>query len=110
MSNVFQLSKLEKIGDHSSGDPNANVTIAVAEILASYVQLDRTIKELSKHFGAVDHAIDGLGDPESKNRLAQSMKQTSEALTTAMLELSQAISKLPSLQIGAIAKQADNGL
>jgi hypothetical protein len=107
MSNVFQLSKLKKIGDHSS---NASVTIAVAEILASCVQLGRTVKELSKHFGAVDHAIDGLGDPESKNRLAQSMKQTSEALTTTMLELSQAISKLPSLQIGAIAKQADNGL
>jgi len=103
VSNVFQLSKLEKIGDHSSGDPNANVTIAVAEILASYVQLDRTIKELSKHFGAVDHAIDGLGDLESKSRLAQSMKQTSEALTTAMLELSQAIGKLPRPQIGAIA-------
>jgi hypothetical protein len=86
------------------------VTIAVADILASFVQLDRTVKELSKHFDAADHAIDGLGDLEIKNRLAQSMKQTSEALTTAMLELSQAISKLPSLQIGAIVKQADNGL
>jgi len=103
MSNVFQLSKLKKIGDHSSAYPNATVTIAVADILASYVQLDRTVKELSKHFGAVDHAIDGLGDLESKSLLAQSMKQTSEALTTAMLELSQAIGKLPRPQIGAIA-------
>ena len=100
MSNVFQLSKLKKNGDHSSGDPNTNVTIAVANILASYVQLDRTVKELSKRFRAVDHAIDGLGDLETKNRLAQSMKQTTEALTTAMLELSQAIRKLQGLQIG----------
>src|SRR5471030_345754 len=103
MSNVVQLFKLKKIGDHSSAYPNATVTIAVADILASYVQLDRTVKELSKHFGAVDHAIDGLGDLETKNLLAQSMKQTSEALTTAMLELSQAIGKLPRPQIGAIA-------
>ena len=105
MSNVVQLFKLKKIGDHSSADPNATVTIAVADILASYVQLDRTVKELSKHFGAVDHAIDGLGDLETKNRLAQ-MKQTSEALTTAMLDLSQAIGKLPRVQIGAMADVA----
>ena len=95
------MSKLKKIGDHSSGDPNAKVTIAVADILASCVQLGRTVKELSKRFGAVDHAIDGLGDPETKNRLAQSMKQTSEAWTSAMLELSQAIRKLPRLRIEA---------
>jgi hypothetical protein len=101
MSNVVQLFNLKKIGDHSSGDPNANVTIAVADILASYAQLGRTVKELSKRFGAVDHAIDELGDLETKNRLAQSMKQTSEALTTAMLELCQPISKLPRLRIEA---------
>jgi len=102
MSNVFQLSKLKKIEDHSSNDSNANVTITIAHILASCTQLGRTVKELSKHFGAVDHLIDGLGDVESQSRLKQVMKLGSEALTTAMLELSLAIRKLPRLQIDAM--------
>jgi hypothetical protein len=109
MSNVFQLSKLKKSEDHSSGDPNTNVTIAIARILASCAQLGRTVKELSKHFGAVDHVICGLGDAESQNRLKQLMKLKSEALTTAMLELSLAIRKLPRLQIDAIGERVDNG-
>ena len=103
MSNVFQLPNLRKIEDHSSVDSNGNVTIAIGQILASCTQLSPTIKELSKHFGAVDHAIDLLGDAESKNRLNQLLILRSEALTTAMLELSQAIGKLPRLQIDGIA-------
>jgi len=102
MNNVFQLPKLKKVEDHSSDDPNANVTIAIAHILASCTQLGHTVKELSKRFGAVDHVIDGLGDAESQNRLKQVMKLSSEALATAMLELSLAIRKLPRLQIDAM--------
>jgi hypothetical protein len=106
MSNVFQLSNLKKIKDHSSVDSNGNVTIAIAQILASCTQLSHTIKELSKHFGAVDHTVDLLGDAESKNRLHQLLILRSEALTTAMLELSQVIGKLPRLQIDGIADVA----
>jgi hypothetical protein len=102
MGNVVQLSKLKKVEDRSSGDPNANVTIAIAHILASCIQLGHTVKKLSKHFGAVDQVIDGLGDAESQNRHKQVMKLRSEALTTAMFELSQAIRKLPRLQIEAL--------
>jgi hypothetical protein len=54
------------------------------------------VKDLSKYFGAVDHAIDGLDDAESKNRLDQMMNVTGEALAAAMHELSLAIRKLPS--------------
>jgi hypothetical protein len=79
MSNVFQLSNLKKIEDHSSVDSNGNVTIAIGQILASCTQLSLTIKELSKHFGAVDHAIDLLGVAESKNRLNQLLILRSEA-------------------------------
>ena len=106
MSNVFQLSNLKKIEDHSTVDSNSNVTIAIAQILASCTQLSHTIKELSKHFGAVDHAIDLLGDAESKNRLHQLLILRSEELTTAMLKLSQAIGKLPRRQIDGIADVA----
>jgi hypothetical protein len=97
-SNVFQLSNIKKIEDQPSVDSNGNVTIAIAHILASCSQLSHTVKELSRHFGAVDHPIDGLDDAESKSRLNQLMKLRSEALTTAMLDLSRAIGRLPRLQ------------
>jgi hypothetical protein len=90
MSNVVQLSKLKKVERHSSGDPNANVTIAIAHILASCGQLRRT--------GAIDGII---GDADSQNRFQELMRGE-----TAMHELSQAIRKLPRLQIDAMADVA----
>jgi arsenate reductase-like glutaredoxin family protein len=105
MSNVVPLFKQETIDNHPTDDSNSE-TIAIAHILASCTQLGHTVKELSKQFGGVDHVIDGLGDAESKNRLKQVMKLSSEALATAMHELSQAIRKLPRLQIDAMADAA----
>jgi len=64
--------------------------------------------DLSKYFGAVGHVIDGLGDAESKNRLDPSMRLASEALAAGMHELSQAIKKLPRLQIEAMANIANS--
>jgi hypothetical protein len=106
MSNVVPLFKHETIDNYPSDDPNNSVTIAIADILASCIQLGHTVKDLSKYFGAVDHVIDGLDDAESKNRLEQSMRLTSKALAAAMHELSQAIKKLPRLQIDAMANVA----
>ncbi|SRR5216683_407884 len=97
MSNVVPLFKQETIDNHPSDE-----TIAVADILASCIQLSHTLKDLSKHLGAVDHVIDGLGDAESKNRLDQLMELRGKALVAAMHELSQAIRKLPRLQIDAM--------
>jgi hypothetical protein len=106
MSNVVPLFKHETIDNHPSDDPSNNVTIAIADILESCIQLSQTVKDLSKQFGAFDHVIDGLGDAESENRLDQLMKLTSKALAAAMHELSQAIRKLPRLQIDAMADVA----
>jgi hypothetical protein len=106
MSNIVPLFKHETIDNHPSDDASNGVTIAIADILTSCIQLSHTVKDLSKHFGAVDHVIDGLGDAESKNRLDQLMKQTSKALAAAMHELSQAIKHLPKLQIDAMADLA----
>ena len=105
MSNVVPLFKQETI-DNPSGDPSKNVKIAIADILASCIRLSQTVKDLSKHFGAVDQVVDGLGDAEFQNPLKQVIKLRSEALTTAMHELSQAIKKLPRLQIDAMASVA----
>jgi hypothetical protein len=88
------LFKQETIDNHPSDDRSNSVTIAIGGILASCIQLSHTVKDLSKHFGAVDHVIDGLGDAESKNRLDQLMELRSKALAAAMHELSQAIRKI----------------
>ena len=105
MSNVVPLFKQETFANHPSDGPSNSVTVAIADILASCIQLSHTVKDLSKYFDAADHAIDGLGDAESKNRHDQ-MNLTSKALAAAMHELSQAIRKLPRLQIEAMADVA----
>src|SRR6266850_6710453 len=99
MSNVVPLFKQEAIDNHPTDDSNNSLPIAIADILASCMQLSHAVRGLSKCFGAVDHVIDGLGEAESKNRLDQSSK----ALAAAMHELSQAIKQLPRLQIDAMA-------
>ena len=104
MSNVVPLFKQETTDNHASDDPS--VTIAIADILASCIQLSHMVKGLSKYFDIVDDAIDGLDDAESKNRLDQLMNLTSKALAAAMQELTQAIKQLPRLQIDAIANVA----
>jgi hypothetical protein len=106
MSNVVPLFNQGAIDNHRSDDPSNNLTIAIADILASCIQLGHTVKDLSKHFGAFDHIIDGLGDVESKNRLDQLMELRSKALAAAMHELSQALKQLPRLQIDAKADVA----
>jgi hypothetical protein len=66
--------------------------------LASCTQLSDTVRNLSDHFAAADHVIDGLDDAGSKNRLNhQLMELRSNALAAAMHELSQALKKLPTL-------------
>ena len=106
MSNVVPLFRQGTIDNHRSDDPGNSVTTAIVDILASCIQLGHAVKDLSKHFGAVDHVIDGLGDVESKNRLDQLMELRSKALAAAMHELSQAIRKLPTIQIDAMASVA----
>jgi predicted ribosome quality control (RQC) complex YloA/Tae2 family protein len=96
MSNVFQLFEQRKIEKLS--DPKTIVTVAVAKILASTVELARTVKELSKHLDALDHAIDAISDTDTRNQLKQVVKPESERLTDAMLELSREIRKLPAAQ------------
>jgi hypothetical protein len=99
MSNVFQLVRQQK--QDSGLNPNANLTIAVAEIVTSSAELGRSIEELLKHFDAVERIIEGLRDKELRNRHKQSIKLSREALTRAADELSLQIRKLPGLEIRA---------
>ena len=100
MSNVFQLFGQKKIEDPS--DPATNVTIAVADILASHVQLTRTANELSKHLDAVDNAIDAVSD--TRNRLKQVAKLARGRLMNAILELTSGVRKLAGFAAHGAAK------
>jgi hypothetical protein len=97
MSNVLQLHIKNKI-EHPSV-PKAIVMVTVADILASNAQLAHTIKELSVHLDAVDHAIDGVSDTDAQNRLKQVAKPARDRLTNAMLGLSEAVRMLAVLQL-----------
>jgi hypothetical protein len=93
MSNVLQLFKIE-----NPPDPKTIVAIAVASILSSKDQLARAVEELSKHLDAAGRAIDALGDTDPRTGIVHAAKLNRERLTKAMLELSQAAEKLPTVQ------------
>jgi hypothetical protein len=65
-------------------------------------ELERAIKDLSKHLDLIDQFIDPIGDPEARKR--QDLLR--EASTIAVRNLSQAIRMLPIFQIRAILEAA----
>jgi hypothetical protein len=96
MSNVLQLFGQKKIEDTS--DPETIEIIAITDILASNARLARTVREISKHLDTVEYVFDALSDIDTRNRIKQAAKLTRERLTTAVLELSQQVRKLPALE------------
>jgi hypothetical protein len=95
MSNVVRLvPKQEK---ENPLNPNADLAVAVADILTTSADLGRALKELSSRFDAVDRAVDALGDKETGNNCKQVMTLSREGLIKAIFELSGQIRKLPSL-------------
>jgi len=95
MSNVVRLVRQQK--KEKPLNPNANLTIAVADILTSSADLGRALKEFSTHFDAMDRVVDALGDKETRDTCKQAMELNREALAKAIFELSREIRKLPSL-------------
>lgn len=87
MSNAIQLFRQENaVGPL---DPDTVVTFAVNDILASHVELTRTIKALSEHLDALDHFTDTLSNSDKRAWLKQQAKQSRDSLTNAVLDLSQ---------------------
>jgi|SRR5450432_57656 hypothetical protein len=97
MSNVVQLFAHEPIEN-----PANPATTAVADLLAVFAELDRAIRQFSKHLDSIDDFIDPTGDPEVRKR----QDQLREASAIAVRNLSQAIRTLPILQISAILEAA----
>jgi hypothetical protein len=95
MSNVVQLVRQQK--KENPLNPNADLTIAVANILTTSADLGRALKELSARFNAMDWAVDALGNEETRASCKHAMTLSREGLIKATLELSREIRKLPSL-------------
>jgi hypothetical protein len=87
MSNVIQLFRQEKAVNPL--DPNAVVTFAVSDILASHAELARTIKALSKHLDALDYFTDSLSNSDTLALFKQETNRSRESLTNALVDLSQ---------------------
>ena len=86
MSNVIRLFGRKKIEGPS--DPDAIITFAVTDILASHADLTLTIKALSEHLDALDRIIDVLSDSDTRARCEQEARRSRESLTNATLDLS----------------------
>jgi hypothetical protein len=82
MNNVFQLFGRKK-------------TAAATELLtSSSPQLDHAIKELYVGLDAIEHVVDEIDDTEIRTPLKQTTKQNRDALSGALLKLSEEITKL----------------
>ena len=71
---------------------------SVASILSSKDHLARAVDELSKHLDAAGRAINALGDTDPRTGIVHAAKLNRERLTKTMLELSQSVEKLPTIQ------------
>jgi hypothetical protein len=87
MSNVIRLFGRKKIEGPS--DPDAIITFAVTDILASCAELARTIKALSEHLDTLDHITDALSDSDTRACFKEVAKRSRESLANAMLDLPQ---------------------
>jgi len=92
MGKVVQLFKQEIVEGRLR--PSTILEKAIADILASNVELVRAINELSRHFDTVEHLLRKLPDDNCYARLGQVVRQEHGRLTNASLQLSQQIEKL----------------
>jgi hypothetical protein len=90
MNNVIRLFARKNL-EIVVSDPEPQIATAVTNLLAAGAILEHEFSGLSKHFDATDDAIDRTDDTETRSRLKQSTKLLRDALSKAMLELSQEI-------------------
>jgi hypothetical protein len=103
MSNVVELFA-EKGVEKTPPGATASITATAAVVLELSAQLGHTVKDLSKHFDAIDTAVAAIDNTEVRSQFEQVTRLSREALSRATLVLSQKISKLPGLQMRAILK------
>ena len=84
MSNVIRMLRREK-----ALDPEAVVTFAVNDILASHAELARAINALSKYLDTLDILTDSLSNSDNGAWLKQTTVRSRESLANALVDLSQ---------------------
>ena len=105
-NNVIRLFARKSAGIVLS-EPEIRIATAVTTVLASRAQLHRRLKELSKHFDAIENAIDTIEHMETRTRLRESIKLSREAMSKAALQLTQQIGKLVGSQARRCADQCN---
>lgn len=98
MDNVIRLFDQENV-ERVLPKPE-RVATAVTNILAANAELDHAVKELSKHFDAIENAIASIDDAQTKIRLEQSSKLSRETLLSATLQLTQMIGEFVGCRAG----------
>jgi hypothetical protein len=93
MGNVIRLFA-RRNDEFAPSEPKTCFSTASTSILASSAQLVHVAEDLSKQFDAIKNAIDTIDDAETRTRLKQFTKLSQEALSKAMLNLSQQIQKV----------------
>jgi hypothetical protein len=91
MNNVVRLFR-----NKVDGVPSKPVGIATAvmNIFVANVDLARAFKELSERFDAIENAIASIDDAVTRSTLREPTRFSREALSTAVLQLTQQIGKL----------------
>jgi hypothetical protein len=90
VNNVIKLFA-RKNAEIVLAEPETLVAAAVTKFLAMNEQLNRKVKELSKHFDSIENAIETIEDTETRTRLRESIKRSRESFLEATLKLSRQI-------------------
>jgi hypothetical protein len=93
MNNVIRLVA-RKGADAVPSAPDNRIAAALTSVLATREQLSQKVQEFSKEFDAIENAIDTIEDLETRTRLRQTIKLCREAMSKAVLELTQRIGAL----------------
>ena len=93
MDNVIRIFA-QKNNEIALSEPATDISPAMTGILASTEHLGQTVKDILKHFDAIENAIDTIEDAEKRSRLKQSTKMSKETLLKAMLQLTRQIEKI----------------
>jgi hypothetical protein len=93
MADVIRLVTRRR-GDVPPSQPETSVSAATTSMLASGARLVDLAKILSREFGAIESAIDTIGDAETRKQLKQSIESSQDAMLKAMLDLSRHICRV----------------
>jgi hypothetical protein len=96
MNNVIELfsRKNKKSVAGPPSETDTSISTNLTSIMALTGQLGGAVKDVLKHFDAIENAIDTIDDTETRNRLKRTTELSREAMLKAVLQLALQIGKL----------------